>query len=216
MIPDSEFAPVALRNGDRLNVVVPTAPREPITLMRKRGSRVVDHLDFPYPKAGLGGGGSTPSGTESLILFSYFSGQSEEAYRVISLDGPMQQVCFCDYLFGEAASYCFSPDERTLLMALPTCISEWWLPWEDDELETDASGRRFLDFGVLRLHEIHTGAASHHVLRVFFSDGWHPDETEYDPDLAPQLEADGRIGISLPWGMLRLAPPVPGIVELHL
>src|SRR5262245_49020661 len=129
MIPDYDFAPRTVSNGDRFVLQVPEHGERSsvITLVRERGIDIVERLTWPYPSAGLGGGGLTTSPSEQLLLFSFFSGQSEEAYRVISIDGPMYELCSCEYLFGEAASYAFSPDESLLLMALPVMCSEWWL-----------------------------------------------------------------------------------------
>ncbi|HET6878973.1 MAG TPA: hypothetical protein VFI31_02390, partial [Pirellulales bacterium] len=84
-----------------------------------RTGRPEERIDFPCPDAGFGGGALALSPSEGLVLFSYFSGQSEESYRLISAGPQLRELGSCPYLFGEAASYAFSSDEQLMLMALP-------------------------------------------------------------------------------------------------
>ena len=176
----------------------------------RRGGRE-ERIDFPYPDAGFGGGALALSPSERLLLFSYFSGQSEEAYRLISTEPQLRELGSCPYLFGEAASYAFSPDEQTMLMALPASCT----PWEKDHLQEDRSGNLFLDFGLLRLHRVVDDVATQHSLRVYFEEAWEPDSDDYDPDLQPEIDNEGSVTITLPWGRVKLAAPISDIVELR-
>ena len=152
------------------------------------------------------------SPSERLLLFSYYSGQSEEAYRLISTEPQLHELGSCRYIFGEAASYAFSPDEHLMLMALPASCT----PQEEDELQEDRSGNRFLDFGLLRIHRIVDDVATQHSLRLYFGQAWEPDRGAYDPDLKPEIDNDGGVGITLPWGRVTLSPPISEIVELRV
>lgn len=208
MIPDSEATYVAARNGDcfALDGEYPT-----ITVVRVRSARPDERLEFPYPHAGFRGGSLTLSPSERLLLFSYFSGQSEEAYRLIATEPQLRELGSCPYLFGEAASYAFSPDERTMLMALPTSCT----PWEEDHLQQDGSGNLFLDFGLLRIHRVIDDVATQHSLRAYFEEAWEPNPDHYDPDLQPEIDNEGVVMITLPWGPIKLAPPLPDVIELR-
>ena len=216
MIPPYDFEPVTVSNGDIFVVQPPAGKATSIELLRRRGSAVVERLSWPYPSAGLGGGGLTVSASEKLLLYTYFSGQSEEAYRLISIESGMRELCACDYSFGEAASYAFSPDEALLVMALPTTSSEWWMVWDDDELERDDRGRRYIDFGLVRIQATRGPSFSQHALHVYPPDGWEPNRDEHDPDLRPTVENGGRIALSMPWGPLVLTPPLPKVVTVEL
>src|SRR5262249_22576150 len=118
--------------------------------------------------------------------------------------------------FGEAASYAFSPDESLLLMALPARCSEWWSPWDDDELEDGERSRRYLEFGLARVQRLREGMASQHVIRVYPSDRWEPKRDDDDADLRPMIDNIGRVELRMPWGPLLLAPPIPEVVEVQL
>jgi hypothetical protein len=218
MIPDWSFAPVTVSNGDRFVLQLPDSGggTNAITLLRERGTREVERLTWPYPTAGLGGGGLTPSPSEKLLLFSCFSGQSEEAYRVISIGSAMRELCACEYRFGEAASYAFSPDEQVLLMALPSTCSEWWLPWDDRELQEDEAGRRYLEFGLIRIQDLRDSSASQHAIRVYPPDSWEPERGDYDADLRPDIDDAGGVTLRVPWGRLVLTRPIPEVVNVEL
>jgi len=196
------------QNGDRFSLEV----GDSITIVRVCGDRREERLEFPYPRAGFGAGALTLSPSERLLLFSYFSGQSEEAYRLIAAEPQLQELGSCPYMLGEGASYAFSPDEKAMLMALPASCT----PWEVDELEEDRSGNLFLEFGLLRIHRVVDDVVTHHLLRVYFEQAWEPNRDGYDPDLKPEIDNEGGVTITLPWGPMQLATPIPDIVELRL
>jgi hypothetical protein len=103
-----------------------------------------------------------------------------------------------------------------LLMALPASCSEWWSPWDDDELEVDERGRRYLEFGLFRVHRLREGMAYQHLIRVYPSDRWEPKRDDYDPDLLPMIDNIGRVELHMPWGALLLESPIPEVVEVQL
>lgn len=208
LIPDHNITEVTARNGDRFELDIGRS----IQIIRTRRGRLEERLDFPYPNAGIGGGSLTLSPSERVLLFSYFSGQSEEAYRLISTERHLRQLGSCEYLFGEAASYAFSPDGQMMLMALPASCT----PWEQAELDKDASGNLFLEFGLLRVHHIVDDVATQHSIRVYFDLVWEPIRDDYDPELFPGINNQGDVKITLPWRAIDLAAPIPEIVELRI
>lgn len=207
MIPDGATWLTA-RNGDRFDLDIGRS----IQIIRTRGGSMEERLEFPYPNAGIGGGSLTLSPSERLLLFSYFSGQSEEAYRLISAGPNLRQLGSCEYLSGEAASYAFSPDEQLMLLALPASCT----PREQAELEKDASGNLFLEFGLLRVHRIVDDVATQHSIRVYFDQVWEPNRDDYDPELYPEIINQGDVKITLPWETINLTAPISDVVELHI
>ncbi|HEX7378803.1 MAG TPA: NADAR family protein [Pirellulales bacterium] len=195
-------------NGDRFDLDIGRS----IQIIRTRGGSMEERLEFPYPNAGIGGGSLTLSPSERLLLFSYFSGQSEEAYRLISTGPNLRQLGSCEYLSGEAASYAFSPDEQLMLLALPASCT----PRERAELEKDASGNLFLEFGRLRVHRIADDVATQHSICVYFDEAWEPNRDDYDAELYPEINNQGDVKITLPWETINLAAPISDIVELHI
>lgn len=214
MNPDHPLASVTLPDGDRLLLRLPRGAAA-LTLTRERDGRVLDLLTWPYPAQGFGGGALTLSPSGRLVLFSYFSGQSEEAYAVVSVDGPLREVGACAYQIGEAASYAFSPDERWLLMALPATCTEWWLPFVDDELAEDERGA-YLDFARLLVQRVGGSAATVHAIRAYPPDAWQPPDDATDADLHPAIDDCGRVRLRLPWGEVVLDPPLPPVLRLDL
>jgi hypothetical protein len=208
LVPDYEATSVTMQNGDRFSLEVGGS----IAIVRVRGDRREERVEFPYPRAGFGEGALTLSSSERLLLFSYFSGQSEEAYRLIATEPQLQELGSCPYMFGEAASYAFSPHEKAMLMALPASCT----PWEVDELEEDRSGNLFLEFGLLRIHRIVDDVATHHSLRAYFEQAWEPNRGGYDPDMKPEIDNEGNVTITLPSGRMQLAPPISDVVELRV
>jgi hypothetical protein len=90
------------------------------------------------------------------------------------------------------------------------------LSCDDDELEEDEHGRRFLQFGLVRVHRLRDDSASQHVLRVYPLAGWEPTRDAYDDDLHPMIDNDGRVMLHMPWGPRALASPIPDVVEVEL
>lgn len=214
MTHDPEVSSVTLPDGGRL-VLRASRSTGALSLTREHDGRAPEALTWPNPSAGFGGGALTLSQSGRLALFSYFSGQSEEAYTVVSLDGPLRTLCACEYQFGEAASYAFSPDERLLLMALPSRCAEWWLPFDDGDLEEDEHGA-YLDFARLRVQEVPGPTATDHAIRAYPPEGWVPPRDHDDPDLRPAIDDAGAVRLSLPWGDVALAPPLPPVVRVPI
>jgi hypothetical protein len=211
-----EFEPATLSDGTSV-VVRPSHPGYgTITVEHRRADVVLSQLAFRSPNAGLGGGCVILSPSEQLALVSLSSGQSEEGYELFDLTGGLRKVAGEPYRFGEAASFAFSSDEAQVVMALPFTCSEWWLPWDDGEVEPDGDDRLAFDFGQLRFQEIATGRLHVSTLRVSASRTWSPERAGYDPDMRPRFLASGRLAFSMPWGDVDTGLPAPATIVLPL
>lgn len=103
-------------------------------------------FSVPYPSAGYGGGPLLLSPSEQYLLFSYFSAQSQEAFRLFKIDNCQLELCFeSGYMYGEDANSCFSSDEKRLLQTLRT---GWWYAEMD---EADENGDNFYKFGHINI-----------------------------------------------------------------
>lgn len=209
----SEDLEHVLSNGTHLVAMLPSTAEGVVAVQLRRGGRVVDEVRLPYPRAGLAGGRWIISPLERFAVLSVYSGQSEEGYELFRLGDGITRTTGLSYQFGEAASFCFSADEAVLVMALPFACVEWWVPWEDGEVERDA-GRLAFPFGQLRVHDIPTGNISVHDLRVSVPEDWQPSRGDYDPDLNPRVINEHHLALSMPWGEVELPLPLPKTITL--
>lgn len=206
-----------LELSDDTRIVVTVLPRwEGITVRRLDDEGVLEQIDFPCPTAGIGGGRIIASPSERLILISLFSGQSEEGYELFVLDNGMRKVASQEYEFGESASYCFSPDESHVVMALPFTCSEWWSPWDDGQVEPLDRGRLAFDFGQLRIQEIATGHVCVSTIRISAPESWSPERRDYDEDMRPRFLPDGTLALSMPWRDIVTSVPPPATIVVSV
>lgn len=85
-----------------------------ISIGKLTDGNVVFSIAIESPSAGYAGGEFHVSPRESYILFTFYSGQSEEAFTLLKNEETIKIVFESGYEFGEAASYCFPSDRRTL------------------------------------------------------------------------------------------------------
>ena len=187
---------------------------EPFTLKIENAGLVVDSLEIQYPEGGFAGGSLKASTTQAFFVFSYYSGQSEECFQLFRIKPKLHEVAASGYMYGEASSCAFSPDEKILVFALPFSCSEWWQAWDDEEVGVDDAGHRFLDFGVLCLQPTEGGNFSTHTLRITPPDSWAPKREDYDPFLKPDFRAINSLAVSMPWGVEVLTLPLNEVVHL--
>ena len=65
-------------------------------------------FEVPYPSGGYGGGWLTLSPSKNYVVFSYFSGESEEGFCLFNIeDHQLKLVYDSGYLYGEEANYSF-------------------------------------------------------------------------------------------------------------
>lgn len=75
-----------------------------------------DTYKMPYPSGGYGGGSLQLSPSEKYLVFSYFSGESEEAFSLFEIEnGRLKFLYDSGYLYGEDAHYSFVNDEKILV-----------------------------------------------------------------------------------------------------
>ena len=211
------FETAGLSDGSRILVEVSASDsgksQVAVQLLRKNGSSEIVLL--PYPSAGLSGGRIILSPSERFAVLSTYSGQSEEAFELFEIANGLTKVGGLGYQFGEYASFCFSPDESLLVMALPFMCSEWWQPWDDGEAEPDGSERLAFAFGQLHVHDVTNGKSSVHELRISAPEGWQPERTDYDPDLRPVFHSEHALQLAMPWAPVVIPIPVPDVVVLR-
>lgn len=183
-------------------------------VQRERGGTVAAELHFPYPRLGLGGGRLVVSPGGRHAILSYFSGQSEEAFELIGLDGGLQALAHKAYTFGEDAEFGFSPEEDLLVMFIPQRADTWW-PDDDEELERDDDGRRRFYLGRLIVHTIASGQATPHELYGLTERAESPEDTDWQPSPIPDVAHD-RLRLALPWGPVDLRLPLPSAVVVHV
>ena len=202
-------APLKLRDGREIQLLDDDEISISIISKEKTASTFL----IPYPSAGYGGGAIHLSPSESILLFTYYSGQSEEAFILFTLQDRLEKLFESGYLYGEAASYCFSKDEKELIQCLPNICSEWWLPWEDEDTEEDEDGIVFFDFGCINILKIKESKLEKHIIRIYPTENWEPqNKSNYDPFLSPEYVSPDALKISMPWGEEILKFPFPGII----
>ncbi|MDH5325302.1 MAG: hypothetical protein OEZ68_20220 [Gammaproteobacteria bacterium] len=206
-----DLSNISLNSGRRISVQV---GKDVQLVVRSNSDTVVAHTTLPYPLAGLAGGYLLASPSERYLLMSIFSGQSEEGYELFDVSSDIRHLSGCQYLKGEAATYCFSPDESSIIMTLPYSSSEWWQPWDDDDMELDEDGRRYFDFGLIQQHRIGTNKITRSIIRIFPPEQWVPNRNSYSPCMKPKFLNSDKLSFTMPWGTEQISLPLPEIIEL--
>ena len=100
--------------SDRREVILDD---EDIIISMKRDDEILHTFKVPFPSAGYGGGMLMLSPSERYLVFSYYSGQSEEAYILLEIqDSCLEFTYGSDYLYGEGAS----------IMAATASVFHWF------------------------------------------------------------------------------------------
>ena len=191
-----------------------------ISLSIISGGNTLYSLPVSYPSAGYGGGSLYLSPSGSYLLFSYYSGQSEEAFSLYRIADDKLEIAFeSPYEYGEAASYGFSEDESLLIQGLPVCCTLWdWKDYmEQGFAEEDEKGDVFFTFGYINILEIKKKELSSHLIRVYPSeDARDFDREVYDPLMSPKMISSDVLRISMPWGDEILGFPLKDTVCFNL
>lgn len=124
-----ELARIALAGGDQLAIAVDHGSasivcRRERERERKRDRAPADVLAVPCPGAGAAGARICLAPSGRLALVALHSGQGEEGYVVLGLDGGLTRLVDQPYVAGEAAAYCFDADEARVVMALPFACTD--------------------------------------------------------------------------------------------
>lgn len=166
-----------------------------------------DTFLVPYPSAGYGGGTLLLSLSEQYLLFSYYSGQSEEAFILFKIEGyHLEPVYESGYLWGEGADYLFSDNEEFLFQTLRT---GWWYK---DEAKTDKNGTQFYKFGEINILDIKKKIFNKHSIHVDPPSDWKEEVTDEGVFQLSQIGNADILRLRLPWGEETLAFPLKDII----
>lgn len=211
----SDFAPRTLSDGATIQLEVDDGAGG-LLLRETVDGMLAREAALPYPGGGLSGGYLLVSPTERYVLVAMFSGQSEDGFELFERGTVLKRVFGQEYVAGEASSYAFSDDESVLIMAVPAACTDWWSPWKEGAVEAAGDGRVRFRFGEIRVFRVPSGERSVHRLWVTVPPGWEPDDDTYDPFLKPELGPEPSLALSMPWGRIKLAWPLPAEAVLDL
>lgn len=170
-----------------------------------------DTFHVPYPSGGYGGGTLFLSMSEKYLIFSYYSGESEEAFILFEIKGyNLEPVYESGYLFGEDANYIFSDSEEFLFQTLRT---GWWC---EEEAEIDKNGNQFYKFGEINRLNIRKRTMNNHSIHIYPSSTWRVGVTDEGSFYISKMTASNVLSIIMPWGEETLALPLQEIIALKM
>lgn len=165
-----------------------------ISLSLVSNSGVEETLPFSHLSGNYGGGSLLLSPSQRYVIFSYFSGESEEGFALLEIVNKRLKLMYdSDYLYGEDANYNFANDERTIIQTFRTGA------WYKDEAEIDENGDMYYEFGELNLLSLETNNLNRHTILVYPSDDWKEEETDVGTFSFSGI-ADGMLRVEMPWG----------------
>ena len=176
-----------------------------IVISMKKGEEILHAFEVPFPSAGYGGGILMISPSERYLVFSYYSGQSEEAYILFEIrDTYLELIYGSDYLYGEGASYLFSEHEDFLYQALPKSIG----PWYCECAEEDENGELFFEFCQINVLDIQKKTVTCSSIQVIPSEHWDDEWAEGEPPCLTEIVDRHTLRITMPWGEEQLVFPL--------
>ena len=176
-----------------------------ITLSIISNGKTIYSVLVEPPSGGYGGGFLLPSPSEQYLVFSFYSGESEEAYQLFKInDCILESIFECDYLCGEGASYIFSDNEAVLIQALPESVG----PWFTDDAMTDENEHPFFVYGKINILDIQKKTMHKHTLTVYPSDSWDNDMAEAEPFFISKVPEGHALHLIMPWGEEVLSLPL--------
>lgn len=165
-----------------------------ISLSFVSNGKAKDTFQFPYPSGGYGGGSLLLSPSEKYVIFSYFSGESEEGFALFEIvDHQFKFLYDSGYLYGEDANYGFADNEKILIQTFRTGS------WYKENGKTDENGDMYYEFGELNLLDLETFSLDRHTVFVYPSDDWEEEKTDVGTFLFTDM-ADGMLRVEMPWG----------------
>lgn len=214
MVSDDEITGCQLPGGRRASA---TVSRGQILITVSGPEDESASVRLRYPRYGLGGGRLLGSPSGRYLVFSHYSGQSEESYRVFDIGEGIRRTKILEYHGGESAGFAFSADERLLVSAIPLYCVNWWELMESDRdsLPLDDDERPYFEFGVVVTHDLEKESRAVTEIRVRADEDWSAHREEYEPELDPVLTSDAKLRLSMPWGPVELAMPLPTAVNLQ-
>lgn len=180
-----------------------------LSLVSKDGTETT--LVFPHLSGNYGGGSLVVSPSENYVIFSYFSGESEEGFALLELANDQLKLLYDSaYLYGEDANYCFADHEKILVQTFRTGA------WYQGEAETDENGELYYQFGELNLLSLETYTLERHPILVYPSSDWIEEETDVGTFRFSEI-TNGMLRVEMPWGSESFPYPLPEtlIVRFH-
>ncbi len=154
-----------------------------------------DTCQFPHLSGNYGGGSLLLSPSERYVVFSYFSGESEEGFALLEIEGKHLRLLYdSDYLYGEDANYSFINQEKGLVQTFRTGA------WYEEEAQTDENGDSYYQFGELNLLDLETNQLDRHTIVVYPSEDWVEEETDVGKFLFSHMEDGKSLCAEMPWG----------------
>lgn len=166
-------------------------------------------FEVPYPSGGYGGGWLTLSPSKNYVVFSYFSGESEEGFCLFNIeDHQLKLVYDSGYLYGEEANYSFVNNERILVQTFRTGA------WYEENAEADENGDLYYEFGELNLFYMETQELSRHTIHVYPSDDWEEEVTDVGTFAFSDLNGS-EFHVTVPWGKATFYAPLESVLVIR-
>lgn len=167
-----------------------------------------------FPSGGYGGGSLQLSPTEKYLVFSCFSGESEEAFSLFEIENRRLKLLYdSGYLYGEDARYSFVNDEKILVQTFRTGF------WYKENAKTDENKDLYYEFGELNLFSLETHELSWHTIRVYPSDDWKEEETDVGSFMFSGIistKSGCQFSVIVPWGKVTFREPLENILVVRL
>ena len=165
---------------------------------------------FTCPSGGYGGGTLLLSPSEQYLIFSFFSGQSEEGFSLVQIeDSRLVPLFESEYFYGEGASYLFSDDEGVLFQSLLGGFGPWYV----EDAYQDEEGAPYFEYGEINILDVESQSLSRHKFHVYPSEAW---EEEIDgPSYASEITDGNILHVSMPWGEELLTLPLADITKFR-
>lgn len=171
--------------------------------------KVENKFEISYPSGGYGGGSLQLSPSKKYLIFSYFSGESEEAFFLLKIeDRQLKLVYDSGYLYGEEANYSFVNDEKILIQTFRTGT------WYEENAEIDKNGDIYYEFGELNLFNIETRELSRHTIHVYPSDDWEEEKTDVGTFAFSDINGS-EFNVTVPWGKVTFYAPLQSILVVR-
>lgn len=194
--------------SDRRKVVL--EEDDDIILSLVSNNKTADTFEMLYPSAGYGGGALQLSPSEKYLVFSYFSGESEEAFSLFKIEnGRLKFLYDFGYLYGEDANYSFANNEKILVQTLRTGS------WYKENAKTDENGDIYYEFGELNLFNLETHELSRHPIYVYPSEDWEEEKTDVGTFKFSEIN-DSQISAIVPWGKVTFCAPLENVLVVRL
>jgi len=169
-----------------------------------------DTFVVPCPSGGYGGGSLQLSPSEKYLIFSYFSGESEEAFALLKIEnGQLRFLYDSGYLYGEDAHYSFIDDETILVQTFRTGS------WYKENAKTDESGDMYYEFGELNLFNLETHELNRHPIYVYPSEDWEEEKTDVGSFMFSEFN-DNQFTVVVPWGKETFCKPLSNILMVRV